>query len=291
MVREIEMTGRTVDEAVTLACESLGVERDDVEIEIIDLPKKGFFGLKNTPAKVKVTHKASKSQLAVDYVTEVLGHMGLTNVKIDVKEEEESATLVLEGEGLGLIIGRRGETLDALQYLAGLVANRGEGSYFRITLDSGNYREKREKTLEQLALKIANTAVKTGRSTTLEPMNPYERRIIHSAVQQVEGATSSSIGEEPNRRVVISSKNPRPPRYNNNRDRGPRTDRGGDRGGRGGYNKRPYNKEGRPPRRDNRDGRPPRENRTVTPDPNKVRANPPKEAEGAPLFGKITLDD
>lgn len=289
MVREMVKTGRTVDEAVTLACEGLGVEREDVEIEIIDLPKKGFFGLKNTPAKVKVTYQVSKSQRAVDYVTEVLGNMGLDNVKIDVKEEEESATLVLEGEGLGLIIGRRGETLDALQYLAGLVANRGEGSYFRITLDSGNYREKREKTLEQLALKIAATAVKTGRSTTLEPMNPYERRIIHSAVQKVEGATSSSIGEEPNRRVVISSKNPRPPRYN--RDRGPRGDkgdRGGDRGGRGGYNKRPpYNKEGRPPRRDSR---PPRE-MGVSPDPAKVRSTPPKEAEGAPLFGKINLDD
>ena len=280
MVREIEMTGRTVEEAVNLACESLGVERDAVEIEIIDLPKKGFFGLKNTPAKVKVTYRTSKAQLAVDYVTEVLHNMGLENVEIQVKEEEDNATLVLEGEGLGIIIGRRGETLDALQYLAGLVANRGEGGYFRITLDSGNYREKREKTLEHLAVKIANTAVKTGRSTTLEPMNPYERRIIHSAVQQVEGATSSSIGEEPNRRVVISSKNPRPARYGN-RDRGSRGDRS-----RGGYNKRPY-KEGRGSRRDNR---PPRDT-SASGETGKIRSTPPTEAEGAPLFGKINLDD
>lgn len=134
--------------------------------------------------------------------------MGLGATQITVKEEKDSATFTLEGEGLGVIIGRRGETLDAFQYLAGLVANKMEGDYFRITIDSGKYREKREKTLESLAVRLAQQAVKTGRTSTLEPMNPYERRVIHAAVQNVAGATSSSVGEEPNRRVVISSTNP-----------------------------------------------------------------------------------
>ena len=118
---------------------------------------------------------------------------------------EENVRLQLSGEQIGGVIGRRGETLDAIQYLASLVANRGEGEYIRLSIDSGNYREKRARTLEALARKLANQAVRTGRSITLEPMNPYERRIIHGAVSTVKGATSSSTGVEPNRRVVISS--------------------------------------------------------------------------------------
>lgn len=119
--------------------------------------------------------------------------------------------MTLTGDGLGVLIGRRGETLDALQYLSGLVANRMEGEYFRITIDSGNYREKRERTLELLAKKLSSQVLKNGRSMTLEPMNPYERRIIHATVQNIDGVSSSSIGEEPNRRVVISSANSRRP--------------------------------------------------------------------------------
>ena len=177
------------------------------------------MGLGASMAKVREYKEYSKSARAAEYLREVLAAMGFPNVEIDIKEEEQGALLTLSGDGLGVVIGRRGETLDALQYLSGLVANKLEGDYFRITLDSGNYREKREKTLEELAKKLANNAVRTGRSSTLEPMNPYERRIIHAAVQQVPGATSSSIGGEPNRRIVISSTAPRKPSVGRGRSR------------------------------------------------------------------------
>ena len=139
------------------------------------------------------------------YVERILGLMGIGEVKVPPRYYEDNVCLQLTGSGLGVIIGRRGETLDSIQYLSSLVANRGEGDYIRINIDSGNYREKRERTLEALARKLANTAVRTGKSTTLEPMNPYERRVIHGAVSQIKGATSSSIGVDPNRRVVISA--------------------------------------------------------------------------------------
>ena len=139
------------------------------------------------------------------YVENILRIMGIEDVKVNPKYYEDNVCLQLTGTGLGVIIGRRGETLDSIQYLSSLVANRGEGDYIRINIDSGNYREKRERTLEALARKLANTAVRTGKSTTLEPMNPYERRVIHGAVSQIKGATSSSIGVDPNRRVVISA--------------------------------------------------------------------------------------
>ena len=146
------------------------------------------------------------------YVENILRIMGIEDVKVNPKYYEDNVCLQLTGTGLGVIIGRRGETLDSIQYLSSLVANRGEGDYIRINIDSGNYREKRERTLEALARKLANTAVRTGKSTTLEPMNPYERRVIHGAVSQVKGATSSSIGVDPNRRVVISAIDAPPPR-------------------------------------------------------------------------------
>ena len=186
------------------------------------------------------------------YVERILGLMGIGEVKVTPRYYEDNVCLQLTGSGLGVIIGRRGETLDSIQYLSSLVANRGEGDYIRINIDSGNYREKRERTLEALARKLANTAVRTGKSTTLEPMNPYERRVIHGAVSQVKGATSSSIGVDPNRRVVISAIDAPPPRRQGEgggRGRGGR-DRGGDRRREG----------GRGPRRDDRRSgpRPPR---------------------------------
>lgn len=202
---EVITTGRTVEEAIEEACRQLGAQRDEVEFEILTLPKKGFLGLKFTPAKVKVVKPFTKGECAADYLKGILRSMGFEQVEVKVKEDEEGAVLSLEGEDLGVIIGRRGETLDALQYLCSLVANRLEGGYFRISIDIGDYRQKREATLQALAKKLAGQAVRTGKSVSLEPMNPYERRIIHSAVQLVPGATSRSIGEEPNRRVVISS--------------------------------------------------------------------------------------
>lgn len=172
----------------------------------------------------------AKANAVVEYVHSVLAAMGAAEASITPRYTANGVRFTLSGPDLGVVIGRRGETLDALQYLAGLVANRMEGDYLRITIDSGNYREKRERTLEALARKLALQAVRTGKSQTLEPMNPYERRIIHAAVSQIRGATSSSIGEEPARRVVIKSTLP----ARGGSEGGNRRDRGG-RGGRNGH--------------------------------------------------------
>ena len=214
-MKEIITTGKTVDLAIEEACRQLQTAREKVEFEIIDLPKKGLFGLKTYPAKVRVFVKENKEEMAVEYITAVLKAMGAQDLTAEANRDGENLNITLKGDDLGFVIGRRGETIDAIQYLASLAVNRLDGDYMRITIDSGNFREKREKTLESLARRLARNVVKSGRSMTLEPMNPYERRIIHATVATVEGATSSSIGEEPNRRVVISSTNP-VKKYNNN---------------------------------------------------------------------------
>jgi R3H domain. len=204
--REVVATGKTVEEAIQSACKMLNADRDNVDVEILELPSKRLLGLLGaSDAKVKVTVKETVEERAKNYLMEILSKMNLPNVTIETKETDGGILFDLKGEGLGVIIGHRGETLDAIQYLTSLVANRGEDEYKRITIDTGNYREKREKTLTSLARRIAQNAVKTRRSTTLEPMNPYERRIIHTAVQEVKGAASWSIGEDPNRRVVIGT--------------------------------------------------------------------------------------
>ncbi|CDZ25167.1 single-stranded nucleic acid binding R3H domain-containing protein [[Clostridium] cellulosi] len=206
MKREVVATGKTVEEAIQSACKMLNADRDNVDVEILELPSKRLLGLLGaSDAKVKVTVKETVEERAKNYLMEILSKMNLPNVTIETKETDGGILFDLKGEGLGVIIGHRGETLDAIQYLTSLVANRGEDEYKRITIDTGNYREKREKTLTSLARRIAQNAVKTRRSTTLEPMNPYERRIIHTAVQEVKGAASWSIGEDPNRRVVIGT--------------------------------------------------------------------------------------
>ena len=211
-----------------------------------------------------------KAELAAAYLTEVIRAMEVKDFTITPKMREDTLVLLIEGSDLGVVIGRRGETLDSLQVLTGLAANRGEGEYVRVNLDSGNFREKRTKTLEELAVKMAKNAVRTGRSTTLEPMNPYDRRIIHAAVAGVEGAASTSIGEEPNRWGVIRSLNPRKPQQDRRGGHGGR----GRRGGRGGDR-----------RRDSR----PVENTAVNTEKPAAPKAPLKEAEDKPLYGKIEL--
>ncbi|HAN44162.1 MAG TPA: single-stranded DNA-binding protein [Ruminococcaceae bacterium] len=276
MVKEYIDTGKTVDEAIDAACEKLGVSKEDVNFEILDLPKKGFLGIKSTPAKVRVYIEQSKADIAKNYLSDILTEMGIS-CNIAVSEQDNGVVLTLDGDGLGVIIGRRGETLDSLQYLVSLVANRCDGEYMRVTIDSGNYRDKREKTLEALARKLAFNSVKTGRSNTLEPMNPYERRIIHAAVSTVRGATSTSIGEEPNRRVVISSVTGTPAKAGG--DRGG-FKRGGKSSGKGGFNK-PYNRGGR---NDN----------IAKPAASAANAAPAKpatvDAQDKPLYSKIEID-
>lgn len=207
MNREAIATGNTVDEAKANACKMLGVETydDNVDFEIIEMQSKKIFGLfGGHPAKVKVFIKVTPAQAAVDYLDSIIKAMGLNDIQLSVEEKEKNViTIDITGEDVGSVIGRRGETLDALQYLTCLVANHVENSFCRVTINTGDYREKREKTLEILGRKLAIKAAKTGRKSSLEPMNPYERRLIHTSVQKVNGAISWSEGENLNRHVVI----------------------------------------------------------------------------------------
>jgi len=220
MAKEIVMKAATVEEAQAKIVEALGVSAAAVRFETLVEPQKktlGLFG--GADAEVKGTVMDGAADAAKAFLEDVLTEMGATDFTVTVKEDDETCLLAVEGEDLGFIIGRRGETLDALQYLVGLVANRVDKDYCRVNIDIGNYREKREKTLVSLAKKIGAQAAKTGRRTSLEPMNPYERRIIHTTVQDIEGATSWSVGSDSARHVVIgpSDDNPVKAQKNNRR--------------------------------------------------------------------------
>lgn len=149
-----------------------------------------------------------KVKIAQDYITSILRAMDVT-AEFKVYQNETGAIINIESDNNGTIIGRRGETLDSLQYLCSIIANKGDKDYFRITIDCFGYRSKRKETLEQLAAKVAKSVLRTGRSQPLEPMNPYERRVIHSAISEIEGVSSRSVGEEPYRKIIISSNNPK----------------------------------------------------------------------------------
>ncbi len=165
----------------------------------------------------------TKAGKAIAYIRTVLSGLGCEEVSIKAAVKDDGAFIVLDGEGLGAVIGHRGETLDALQYLSNLAANNG-GGYYKISVNIGNYRQKREQTLNSLAKRISEQVIRTGRSRRLEPMNPYERRIIHTAVQEIKGVTSASVGEGVGRRVVISPEGGEAPRRNDRRnDRGRRS--------------------------------------------------------------------
>ncbi len=196
--------GETIEEAKAAAAAALGLSIDGVQFEILQMPQKKLLGLfGGSPAQVRAYHEITPAIRAADYLKEILQKLGKDDVEIKIDEHEKGCVLQLSGDDLGFIIGRRGETLDALQYLTNLVANRVNNTYYRVTLDIGNYRKKREQSLAGLARKIANQVSKTGRKSSLEPMNPYERRIIHTVVQNIKGVTSWSVGSEPNRHVVI----------------------------------------------------------------------------------------
>ena len=169
-----------------------------------------------------------KVKLAKDYITSVLGAMDI-EVSFKVYQNETGAVIDIESSNNGTVIGRRGETLDAIQYLCSIIANKGDKDYYRITIDCLGYRSKRKETLEQLAAKVAKSVLRTGRSQPLEPMNPYERRVIHSSISKIEGVSSKSVGEEPYRRIVVSSNNPRNNRRRDNHRDGGRNDRRNDR--------------------------------------------------------------
>lgn len=210
MKQEIVTTGKTVEAAVAAAADSFGVDISKVEYEILDNPKKGFLGFGETLAKVRVTYILPPEYCALSFVRKLLTDMEL-DASAELGEPDPNSrdrALNITGEGAGILIGHHGDTLDSLQYLVNLAANKREEddghNYTRITVDVENYRAKREETLRTLARRMASKVQRYGKSITLEPMNPYERRIIHSEVQGIEGVTTVSIGVENNRRVVIS---------------------------------------------------------------------------------------
>ena len=221
MTKEVIGVGNDVMEALADAKAQAGLDdAAEVEYEVIQRAQKkvlGIFG--GAPAKVKIILNASPADTAEDFLNNVLKAMKIENITVSTEKTDDSVSFNIEGEDVGYVIGRRGETLDALQYLTSLVANHVDNSYFKVTVDTGNYREKREKTLEILGRKLAFKAVKTGKKTSLEPMNPYERRIIHTAVQKVNGASSWSEGENANRHVVIGPDPKFKGNYRNNRGR------------------------------------------------------------------------
>lgn len=231
-------TAKTVDEAKALAAREFSADIEKITFTVLEEPKKTLFGMKGE-AKVEAEYEKSKPELAADYIVSVMTAMGFNSPEVEISDIEGGSLLEIKGEGVEGIIGRRGETLDALQYLASLVANRSDRNYYRIATDCCGFRDKRKVQLEELARKMVAKSKKIGRTVALEPMNPYERRIIHAAVSEMENATSRSVGEEPYRKVLISSteRSERPYRPRRDGDKGDRFDRsdrskGGKRNGR-----------------------------------------------------------
>ena len=266
MIKTLEKSGRTAEDAVAAALEELGLERDDVSVEIIERAKSGFLGIGASPAVIRVSYeapdepeveepkekpqkkvkkeekketapapeKAAEEPLEIQNnsanpeaarVAEFLsGLFEQMNVQAGMKisdTDENGINVIIYGPAMGSIIGRRGETLDAIQHLANYSINRGGEKHVHVSLDAENYRAKREESLVRLANKMAAKVLKYRRSMALEPMNSYERHVIHTALQEYEGVTTASTGTEPNRRVVISC----------DREDGKRNNRRGNRGG------------------------------------------------------------
>lgn len=220
MKQSLQVTGKTEEEAIASALQQLGLDRDDVSVEILERAKSGFLGLGASPATVLVTYEvpdepaapAGDSQEARvrAFLEGLLEHMGVSADMEFSQRENGGLNVNLSGSSMGAIIGRRGETLDAIQHLTNYAVNRGAEKRMHISVDAENYRSKREDSLVRLAEKMAAKAVKYRRSMALEPMNSYERHIIHTALQNYEGVSTASTGTEPNRRVVVSYEKPQP---------------------------------------------------------------------------------
>lgn len=206
----IEVSAKTVNEAITEACQKLGVTSDKLEYEVVEEGSNGFLGIGSKPATIKAAVKVeeeSEEDCAKKFLNDVFAAMNM-EVVVNVKynDEEKEMDIDLSGDEMGVLIGKRGQTLDSLQYLVSLVVNKGKDEYIRVKVDTEDYRQRRKETLENLAKNIAYKVKRTRRSVSLEPMNPYERRIIHSALQNDKYVTTHSEGEEPFRKVVITLK-------------------------------------------------------------------------------------
>lgn len=225
MLKTLEKSGKTEEAAIAAALEELGLDRDDVSVEIVERAKSGFLGIGASPAVIRVQYEAPDEETEQEaapaepesyarirtFVSGLLEHMGI-QAQIDITARDNGGVNVnLSGSGMGAVIGRRGETLDAIQHLTNYAVNRGSDKHMHISVDAESYRAKREESLVRLAEKMAAKAVKYKRSMALEPMNSYERHVIHTALQDYEGVTTSSTGTEPNRRVVVSYEKPQRP--------------------------------------------------------------------------------
>lgn len=207
MAEWVEFTAKTVDEALTEALIKLETTSDNIEYEIITGESNGFLGLFSKQAKIRVRKKEDIQEVAKNFLNKVFNYMDVSpEIEMEYNEEEGSINVNLVGEGMGMLIGKRGQTLDSLQYLTSLVANKDKDKYIKIKIDTENYRQRRKETIENLAKNIAHKVKKTHRTAFLEPMNPYERRIIHSALQDDKFVETHSEGEEPNRKVVVTLK-------------------------------------------------------------------------------------
>lgn len=203
----IEITAKTVDDAITSSLVKLGATSDQIEYEVIEKGSTGFLGFGNKPAKIKVRKKFTVDGFLHGFLKDVFKAMNM-EVEIIIKVDEESRNIDvdLKGSEMGVLIGKRGQTLDSLQFLTNLAVHKNFETYYKVKLDTENYRNRRKETLENLAKNISYKVKRTKRPVSLEPMNPFERRVIHSALQNDKYVTTHSEGEEPFRHVVIALK-------------------------------------------------------------------------------------
>ncbi len=201
-----EYQGKNVDEAITNACVDLGITADKLKYEVVEKGSGGFLGIGSKPAVIQAKKNEDIDEIAREFLTQVLSAMEITadiNIEVEENEKENIINIDVVGDDMGILIGKRGQTLDSLQYLVSLVVNKESEKFNRVKLDTENYRERRKATLENLAKNIAIKVKRIKRPVALEPMNPYERRIIHSALQDDKYCTTKSEGEEPYRHVVV----------------------------------------------------------------------------------------
>ena len=203
----IEVSAKTVDEALTEASISLGIPSSEIEYEVIEKGSTGFLGLGSKNAVIKARKKFSVEESVKEFLKSVFHAMDMAvEIIVKVNEEEKLIEVDLKGDDMGILIGKRGQTLDSLQYLTNLAVNKHSENYYKVKVDTEDYRKRRKDTLENLAKNIAYKVKRTKRSVELEPMNPFERRVIHSALQNDRYVTTHSEGDEPYRHVVVTLK-------------------------------------------------------------------------------------
>lgn len=203
----VEFSGKSVDEAITEACTTLGIESSKLDYEVIEKGSNGFLGIGSKPAIIKARKKEVVKDAVEEFLSKMFNAMDLSvDIQIDYDEQNRNMNIELKGNEMGILIGKRGQTLDSVQYLASLVANRESDEYVRVKVDTENYRKRRKETLENFAKNIAFKVKKTRKPVYLEPMNPYERRVIHSVLQNDRYVETHSEGEEPYRKVVVTLK-------------------------------------------------------------------------------------